>query len=185
MSKRISYIILAVLLIGVAIFTIAINYYTKTEQNVVVTSPAPTKIIEEEHGNNIALEIVINQSDVELIAKTVYGEARGCTVEEQSAVVWCILNRVDAGYGTIEKVITAPYQFTGYRADNPVKAEFTELAVDVLLRWHMEKYAIGEVGRTLPDEYLWFHGDGKYNYFRNKYSGDYITWDWECINPYP
>lgn len=142
-------------------------------------------IIDSNLTSDDIIEIIINQSDVELIAKTVYGEARGCSTIEQSAVIWCILNRVDAGYGSIEHVITKPYQFTGYKASNPVKGEFVELAIDVLIRWQAEKHCIGDVGRTLPSEYLWFHGDGHINHFRNKYSGDYNTWDWNCLNPYP
>lgn len=184
MNKRVSDILLAIVLICLAIATIIANYYVDAKEDTVSALPMVTKnpvTID----NDIALEIIINQSDVELLAKTVYGEARGCSIVEQSAVIWCILNRVDAGVGTMEEVITAPYQFTGYKEEHPVKAEFTELAVDVLIRWHLEKSGIGEVGRTLPNEYLWFHGDGKHNYFRNKYNGDYTTWDWECINPYP
>ena len=34
--------------------------------------------------------------DADLIAKTVWGEARGCSVTQQAAVAWCILNRVDS-----------------------------------------------------------------------------------------
>ena len=142
-------------------------------------------IIDNELTSDDIIEITINPSDVELIAKTVYGEARGCSTVEQSAVIWCILNRVDAGYGSIEHVITKPYQFIGYKESNPVKGEFVELAIDVLIRWQAEKQCIGEVGRTLPDNYLWFHGDGERNYFRDKYNGNYNTWDWNCINPYP
>ena len=184
MDKRTYYIALAVLLIGLTTATIYVNCNEQMMQDTVSALPIVTEepIIDDATA---ALEIVINQSDVELIAKTVYGEARGCSVVEQSAVIWCILNRVDAGYGTIEEVITAKYQFTGYNVSNPVKGEFVELATDVLLRWHLEKNGIGEVGRTLPSDYKWFHGDGKYNHFRNKYSGDYVVWDWNCINPYP
>ena len=138
-----------------------------------------------ENNNTGTLDITIYQKDIELIAKTVYGEARGCSVAEQSAVIWCILNRVDAGYGTIEEVITAPYQFTGYKETNPVQGDFVELATDVLLRWQIEKYCIGDVGRTLPDNYLYFHGDGKQNHFRDKYDGNYNTWEWQALNPYP
>ena len=142
-------------------------------------------IIDNNFTSDDIIEITINQSDVELIAKTIYGEARGCSTIEQSAVIWCILNRVDAGYGSIEHVVTKPCQFTGYKESNPIKGEFVELAIDVLVRWQAEKHCIGDVGRTLPREYLWFHGDGRANHFRNKYSGDYNTWDWNCLNPYP
>ena len=143
-----------------------------------------TAVITQEN-NTDTIDITIYQKDIELIAKTVYGEARGCSVVEQSAVIWCILNRVDAGYGTIEDVITAPYQFTGYKENNPVVGDYVELAIDVLIRWQAEKYCIGDVGRTLPDTYLYFHGDGKQNHFRDKFDGDYNVWEWQALNPYP
>lgn len=145
---------------------------------------AGSVIMDTELTSDDIIQITINQSDVELIAKTVYGEARGCSVMEQSAVIWCILNRVDAGYGTIKEVITAPYQFAGYNSKHPVKPVFEELARDVLIRWQIEKHCLGNVGRTLPSNYLFFHGDGKHNYFRNAYDGDYDIWEWEFFNPY-
>lgn len=151
---------------------------TNVEQNVIVVE-------EKQEQENSALQITLNQREIELIAKTVYGEARGCSVVEQSAVIWCILNRVDAGWGTIEEVITQKYQFTGYKEEHPVKGEFVELATDVLLRWNIEKYCIGEVGRTLPDNYLYFHGDGNQNHFRDAFNGEYNIWGWQAINPYP
>lgn len=180
----INYIILllvAVVLILVGGFAYLCSADTDSEQNnnVIIVEPTPEK------ENTGTIDITIYQKDIELIAKTVYGEARGCSVVEQSAVIWCILNRVDAGYGTIEEVITAPYQFTGYKESHPVQGDFVELAIDVLLRWQIEKHCIGDVGRTLPDNYLYFHGDGKQNHFRDKYDGDYNIWGWQALNPYP
>ncbi len=32
-----------------------------------------------------------------MIAKTIWGEARGTSMTEKAAVAWCILNRVDSG----------------------------------------------------------------------------------------
>ena len=32
----------------------------------------------------------------EALARLIYGEARSCCVEEQAAVVWCVLNRMDS-----------------------------------------------------------------------------------------
>lgn len=177
-KKYIACVVLLIVIISLMFiggFTYICSADTNLEQNSIV--------IKEELEP--AVQITVNQKDVELLAKTVYGEARGCSVVEQSAVIWCILNRVDAGWGTIEEVVTQKYQFTGYREDNPIKGDFVELAIDVLLRWQVEKYCIGEVGRTLPDNYLYFHGDGKQNHFRDAYSGDYNTWEWQAINPYP
>ena len=54
-----------------------------------------------------------NEADVEMLAKTIWGEARGVeSITEKAAVAWCILNRVDAkGYacgGDIEYVLPSP-----------------------------------------------------------------------------
>ena len=129
-------------------------------------------------------EIVqIDTAEAELIAKCVWGEARGCSTTEQAAVMWCILNRVDAGYGTVTEVITAPYQFTGYRSGNPVDEEIYNLAVDVLTRWERGKTGQTDVGRVLPSDYLWFNGSGGHNWFRNEYKGG-TYWDWSLDSPY-
>jgi hypothetical protein len=120
---------------------------------------------------------------IDALAKTVYGEARGCSTMEQAAVVWCILNRVDAGTENIMEVITAPNQFQGYDPANPIDTEIVALVKDVLTRWQIEKDCVGSVGRVLPSDYLWFTGDGTHNYFRNNYSGN-TTWDWSLPNPY-
>jgi len=187
MSKRTYYVILSTLMIGLTIATIAVNYHTNAEgiTSPVVSEAQDTQVIEEnEHEGDSEPFIKMNVSDIELLAKTVYGEARGCSRIEQSAVIWCILNRVDASGDTIEEVVTAKYQFTGYNSEHPVTFEFYTLAEDVLARWIMEKHCIGEVGRTLPSEYQWFIGNGKENIFRDKYDGDYTIWDWNCYNPY-
>ena len=122
------------------------------------------------------------------IAKTVYGEARGCTTIEKAAVVWCILNRVDLRKthtpNDIIAVVTAPSQFHGYSVNNPVTDDIYNLVNDVLNRWSAEKSGAVNVGRVLPKEYLFFHskGDG-HNYFQKVYQGSEV-WDWRLENPY-
>lgn len=128
--------------------------------------------------------VVVTESDVELLAKTVWGEARGLNDFEKSMVVWCILNRVDAGGGTIAQVIKAPGQFHGYSSNFPVDKDIAELVRDVLARWQLEKVCSGDVGRTLPADYLWFCAKNGHNVYRNKYSGNYKTWSMNCWNPY-
>jgi hypothetical protein len=129
--------------------------------------------------------VTIDPYEAELIAKTLYGEARGCGTTEQAAVCWTILNRVNIpGFGgDIAGVITMPHQFAGYRASNPILPELYDLAVDVLTRWEREKLGETDVGRVLPREFLWFSGDGKANCFRDAYIyGE--TWDWSLPSPY-
>ena len=109
-------------------------------------------------------------AEAEYIAKTLYGEARGCSRTEQEAVVWCILNRADAWGMDVVDVITAPGQFAGYRESNPVWQELYDVAQYVLAQWRAERN--GEsADRVLPREYLWFSGNGMYNVFRDAYKG--------------
>lgn len=126
-----------------------------------------------------------NCEDVNALCKLVYGEARGCTIEKQAAVVWCILNRVDDERfpDTILEVVKQPSQFFGYKENFPVLPEIQEIVVDVLDRWAAEKSGVEDVGRVLPKEYLYFSGDGKQNYFTIEYNSRNV-WDWSLYNPY-
>lgn len=127
----------------------------------------------------------VTTTEINMLAKTVWGEARGCNTLEQSAVIWCILNRVDAGRGSIAEVITAPNQFHGYSSSYPVTDDIKALVVDVVTRWQLEKLGCGNVGRTLPSNYLYFSADGTGigNVFRTSWKGG-TTWNWDCWNPY-
>lgn len=112
-------------------------------------------------------EMYYTAQDAELIAKTVWGEARGCTPEGQAKVVWTILNRVDDDRfpNTIRGVVTQPDQFYGYSPNFPVTPEIITIVNDVLYRWNAEKN--GEsVERELPASYLYFTGNGQENVFR-------------------
>lgn len=124
-------------------------------------------------------------ADAELLAKIVWAEARGVkSTAEKAAVIWCILNRYDAGYGdTIGAVATAPHQFA-YREDAPVDDELKELALDVLARWQAEKEGATDTGRVLPAEYTFFDGDGVSNHFRQQYGRNGATWNWSLTSPY-
>lgn len=122
-------------------------------------------------------------TEAEHIARTLYGEARGCSTTEQAAAVWCILNRADNWGMDIIEVITAPGQFAGYRASNPVWPELYDLAQDVLARWRRESNGETDVGRVLPREYMWFSGNGVTNIFRDAYRGGDV-WDWSLESPY-
>lgn len=122
-----------------------------------------------------------------MLAKTLYGEARGLSKYDQSLVCWCVFNRYDNGrFGdTLADVITAKNQFYGYKAHHPVDDNLYKLAVDCLLRWQAEKYSVGDVGRTLPKEYLYFSGDGKRNWYRTAYEkSKRKTFQFDTRNPY-
>lgn len=122
--------------------------------------------------------------EVTVLAKMLWGEARGIPSDtEKAACIWCVLNRVDHGMGSIVEVVTAPYQFVGYQEDHPVDPELKALCEDVLSRWYREKNGETRVGRVLPSNYLFFTGDGEHNHFRNAYKNGEI-WTWDCESPY-
>ena len=113
-----------------------------------------------------------NAAEVEALAKLIYGEAGIVpSTTEQAAVVWCVLNRVDDPRfpDTVLEVIEAPYQFSGYDPEYPVKEEFALLAADVLTRYRAERDGEENVGRVLPAEYCFFTGDGRRNHFTTEW----------------
>lgn len=149
---------------------------------------AVTPLLPETTAPVVSSQVTSQEADadaeaVEILTKLVYGEAGICSTTEQAAVVWCVLNRVDAGGGDIIAVATAPNQFYGYRPSNPVPPDIEALVRDVLARWRAEDSCIGSVGRVLPPEYMWFSGDGTHNYFRSAYRGG-TQWDWSLPSPY-
>lgn len=127
----------------------------------------------------------IPQEEIDALARTIWGEARGVPSKaEQAAVAWCVLNRVDAGYGdTVLEVVSAPGQFVGYSIYYPVTDELAELAKDVLTRWYKEKDGETDVGRTLPSDYYYFNGSGGHNWFRKEFRSS-TYWDWSLPDPY-
>ena len=115
-------------------------------------------------------EMYFTEDDIVAMAKMLWGEARGCELDNQQKAVWCVLNRVDDPRfpDTIQGVLSQPSQFHGYSPDFPVWDELKEVALDVLTRWSLEKQG-ATVERELPNTYLWFTGDGVQNHFRDTY----------------
>lgn len=115
-------------------------------------------------------EMYFTEADVIALAQMLYGEARGCTVDNQMKCVWCVLNRVDDTRfpDTIIGVVSQPSQFHGYSPNFPVWDELKEVARDVLTRWSLEKQGV-TVERELPDTYCWFTGYNGSNHFREEY----------------
>ena len=149
----------------------------------------PTEQEEKEKESEIDISNIEKKykDEIPYIARTVWGEARGCSETEQAAVIWCILNRVDSSIrympDNIIDAATQKHQFLGYVKTFPVTEEIRELVIDVLTRWEMEKAGVENVGRVLPPEYMWFHGDGRHNRFRDSYRGG-NRWDWSLDSPY-
>lgn len=123
------------------------------------------------------------------LAKTVWGEARGCSKTQQAGVVWTVLNRADCDLNYIPddliSIITQKHQFVGYKSSNPVDEDIYNLCVDVLQRWLAEKEGAEDVGRVLAPEYLYFHANssGTENIFTDEWRGGNI-WDWSLESPY-
>ena len=115
-------------------------------------------------------ELYFTEDDVIAVAKMLWGEARGCALDNQQKAVWCVLNRVDDSRfpDTILGVLSQPSQFHGYSPDFPVWDELKDVALDVLTRWSLEKQGV-TVERELPPEYIFFTGDGIQNNFRAVY----------------
>jgi hypothetical protein len=122
------------------------------------------------------------------IAKTIWGEARGCSPTEQAAVAWCILNRVDSEDpyypDDIIGVVTQEDQFDGYDPGNPLDDGHFYIALETIDLWLKEDGKGIVAGRVLPREYLWFAGDGNKNTFRDAYAGPCNYWDWSLASPY-
>ena len=112
-------------------------------------------------------EMYFTEDDVAEVAKMLWGEARGCTRDNQIKCAWVVVNRVDDERfpDTIQGVLEQPNQFHGYDPTYPVTDELYSVAFDVLTRWSYEKQGI-PVRRELPSSYMWFTGDGVRNHFR-------------------
>ena len=93
-----------------------------------------------------------NSEEIVMLAKLIYREAGGVKSDtEKAAVVWCVLNRVDDARHpkTIKKVITQKHQFA-WKKKTPVLQKYKDLALDVVIRWELEKRGFTNVGRILP-----------------------------------
>lgn len=126
------------------------------------------------------------EEDVITMAKVMYREARGVgSITQIACVGWVACNRVDAGmFGdTITEVLTAPDQFA-WIPSTPVEEWLVEIAEDVLQKWSIEKSTGEYCGRVLPAEYLYFHGDGKVNWFRIQYEHNGQYWNYSLPSPY-
>ena len=110
------------------------------------------------------------EDDVAEVAKMLWGEARGCTRDNQIKCAWIVCNRVDDARfpNTIQDVLSQPHQFHGYDSTYPVTDELYNVAFDVLTRWSYEKQGI-PVRRELAKSFLWFTGNGVENIFREEY----------------
>lgn len=141
-----------------------------------ILEPAETINIEEtpeptpEASKEPEYIMYFDEEDVIACAQMLWGEARGCSLENKIGCVWIVCNRVDDPRfpDTVKTVIRQSGQFHGYSTSYPATDELMDVARDVLTRWSLEKQGV-EVERELSSDYLYFHGDGAKNHFRREY----------------
>ena len=178
---KLNQFITAFTLIVLLALLVCIVYARATWEGGVQTSPAPTATSEEtvepeqseapeQAEAPVYYEMYFTEDDVAAMAKMLWGEARGCTRDNQIKCAWIVVNRVDDERfpDTIQGVLEQPSQFHGYDPTFPVTDELYNVAFDVLTRWSYEKQGI-PVRRELPESFLWFTGNGVENIFREVY----------------
>lgn len=102
------------------------------------------------------------QQDMIDMADIMYWEACGISDEANIMGIGCvIMNRVDAGWGTLQQVMHAPNQF----ADFGGAPRYNQCGIDL---WALaERVLNGE--RVIGPQYLYYGGDGHLNHFRTSY----------------
>ena len=146
------------------------NYAVPTETVKIEETPKHTVEPTPEVSKEPEYIMYFDEEDVVACARMLWGEARGCDLENQMGCVWIVCNRVDDPRfpDTIKAVIQQPGQFHGYSMSFPATDELIDVARDVLTRWSLEKQGV-EIERELSSDYLFFYGDGVQNHFRKEY----------------
>ena len=133
-------------------------------------SVEPVSFAEESEPINLGEPVAkYTSEEITLVCQTVYGEARGCSKEEQQLVVWCICNRADYSGTSIEQVVTADRQFHGYDPENPVTEDIFENVTEVLEAWSRNEEALVYEPYATTTEYRYFSGDGRHNWYREEW----------------
>ena len=133
-------------------------------------SVEPVSFAEESEPINLSEPVAkYTSEEITLVCQTVYGEARGCSKEEQQLVVWCICNRADYSGTSVEQVVTASRQFHGYDPENPVTEEIFENVTEVLEAWSRNEEALVYEPYATTTEYRYFSGDGRHNWYREEW----------------
>jgi hypothetical protein len=129
----------------------------------VASTEQPSEAVSTEPSPSFAA-VSVPDFEVELVAKVLRGECFDEQTNDKREVVKVICNRVATGFGdSIEKVITAPKQFVGYRPDNEPTDNDYAVAREVLTEWY-------ESGCASLGEYLYFSsGSGHKNVFRKEW----------------
>lgn len=111
-------------------------------------------------------------TDIDTLARTIFGEARGSSQDDKRAVAWVILNRARTarefvavhspartrhplfGSGTIESACKAPWQFSAWNENDPNRPKLlaADLSDPAFLRCMMHAAAVvlGEQPAPFP-----------------------------------
>jgi spore germination cell wall hydrolase CwlJ-like protein len=128
--------------------------------------PAPTP--EDAPVPETPSALQVSDAEIELVAKTLRGECYDDEIDDKRGVARVICNRVSAGrFGaTIEEVVTAPAQFSGYRANNVPTVNDYAIAREVLTEWY-----VGGC-KQLDGSFYFSAGGGRTNVFYEQWEGN-------------
>lgn len=143
-------------------------------------------LVSNEDRENILALADEHKADIECLAKIIWVEGGGESLEFQSAVAWTVFNHLDRGdWGsTLTDVITYPGHFA-WDKYAPVNDLQLKLATDIFIRWALEKTGYLDVGRTLPADFIYFWANSKGECrFNTVYGVKDGAWDWSLPSPY-
>lgn len=143
-------------------------------------------LVSNEDRENILALADEHKADIECLAKIIWVEGGGESLEFQSAVAWTIFNHLDCGNwgSTLTDVITYPGHFA-WDKYAPVNDLQLKLAKDIFMRWALEKAGYLDVGRTLPADFIYFWANSKGECrFNTAYGVKEGAWDWSLPSPY-
>lgn len=103
--------------------------------------------------------MLTNQEDLDILARTIFGEARGELVKKTGgmkslhAVAWVVKNRLKAKmYGnTITEVCKKPWQFSCWNPNDPNRKLLEKIAIDNKLLQTCTLAALEVLNDVVPD----------------------------------
>lgn len=121
--------------------------------------PARRKHPKVSHGKRKAALGYVTESDIDYMARTIFGEARNQGEIGMRAVGLVILNRYFAKYRrqyTLSGVCTDPAQFSCWRPNDPGRKRIVEVLTKEFLFLMSKEVAYQCLGRAhVPDFYFW------------------------------
>jgi len=84
------------------------------------------------------------EAEADALAKLLYGY-RNNSLRDRRTLIWCVLARVDskAYPNTVEAVVDQAQQWMFYSAENPIRDDDREIALEQLQAWHDGRYPAG------------------------------------------